>query len=105
MRYKTNVALALLIPLVLILAVFNPYNVEAQIWERVNENGFGDPNNVLIRPMSVFDGNLYAGTMNAVTGCEVWMHDDTTWTQVNEDGFGNPDNIYASSMGATPGGL
>jgi len=103
MRHKVKRALKLVI--LVMLAVFSSYTVQAQTWTKVNTDGFGDPNNTLIRSMSVFDGNLYAGTMNATTGCEVWKYDGTNWTQVNTDGFGNPDNTFASSMKAGLGGL
>ena len=38
----------------------------------MNEDGFGDPNNMVLFPNVVFGGNLYAGTGNEVTGGEIW---------------------------------
>jgi len=104
MRQKVKIIMASVV-LPILLAVLSPYAVTAQIWTQINTDGFGDPNNTYIRTMSVFDNNLYAGTRNAATGCEVWKYDSANWTQVNTDGFGNPDNTFASSMGVAFGGL
>jgi len=60
-------------------------------WEQTNQNGF-EKQNKRISGMTVFDGNLYAGTINQADGAQVWRYDDgTTWTQVNQDGFGAGD--------------
>ncbi len=40
-------------------------------WVAVNELGFGDPGNVSIFDMAVFDDHLYAGTLN-YEGFQVW---------------------------------
>jgi hypothetical protein len=70
-------------------------------WSQVNQNGFGrntvdDPNNGHIRSLGVWDKHLYAGTINATTGGEVWRTDtggqQEDWKQVNTDGFGWEDN-------------
>ncbi len=41
-------------------------------WTAVNDEGFGNPDNVTVFEMVEFDGHLYGGTVNAVTGGEVW---------------------------------
>ncbi|MCJ7511219.1 MAG: hypothetical protein MUP14_10110 [Dehalococcoidia bacterium] len=69
-------------------------------WTQVNEDGFGDPNNVGTTPIEVFEGDLYAGTVNFVTGGEIWMGFEVMdgsmgWTQVNIDGFGDSANVGA----------
>ena len=51
-------------------------------WFRINAPGFGDSNNFDAMLMG-FDGKLYAGTDNPVTGGEVWSYDGTTWTRVD----------------------
>ena len=65
-------------------------------WKQVNINGFGDPNNWAINRMSIFNGKMYIGTYNHVSGGSVWSFDDAhTWTKVSADGFGNEANIDA----------
>jgi len=63
-------------------------------WTRVVANGFnGDVTNKGIVSFEGFNGYLYAGTDNTVTGAEVWYSDQgTIWSQVNTDGFGDPYN-------------
>ena len=45
-------------------------------WRHVNENGFGDADNVRVTTLDVFDGRLYAGTWNVAGDAEVWRSDD-----------------------------
>lgn len=61
-------------------------------WAQVSEDGFGDRNNTFVSAKSVYGEHLYAGTMNLVTGGEIWRYDGENWTQVNEDGFGDSAN-------------
>jgi hypothetical protein len=62
-------------------------------WMQVNEDGFGDVNNIRITPLLVFGHHLYAGTHNAQTGGQLWRSSDgTTWEQVGKDGFGDVNN-------------
>ena len=42
-------------------------------WEQINQDGFGDANNVGFAPVILAD-YVYAVTGNAVTGCEVWRY-------------------------------
>lgn len=68
-------------------------------WTQVNADGFGDANNVGTTPTAVFEGVLYAGTVNFVTGAEVWRSSDSeNWTQVNENGFGDSTNAGACTQ-------
>ena len=67
-------------------------------WTQMNEDGFGDPNNIGTFPYPegglALDGNLYVGTVNEVTGGEIWRSSDgVTWNQVSANGFGDPNNI------------
>ncbi len=62
-------------------------------WTPATAPGFGDPNNIGISAMIVYDGNLYVGTTQTPvvgTGCEVWLTDGLGWIQVSPNGFGSP---------------
>lgn len=66
-------------------------------WNQVNTNGFGDPaHNGLLDSMKVFNGYLYASTLNfgsGSVGTQIWRtNDGTTWNQVNTSGFGSASN-------------
>lgn len=62
-------------------------------WEKVTSDGFGDSNNRYGINLAVFDGDLFAMTVNTVTGAEVWRtRNGTDWTRANSDGFGNSNN-------------
>ncbi len=75
-------------------------------WTQVNEEGFGDPDNIDISALASYDGALYAGTTNVASGAEVWRYDGgTTWTRVAEGGFGNPENANVNSMASYGGHL
>lgn len=69
-------------------------------WENVLAEmgaGFGNPNNVNLKDMQVFQGYLCGGTQNWVEGAQVWCSQDGLhWVQKNISGFGenepNPAN-------------
>ena len=69
-------------------------------WSRVVTAGFdGDRANFGTRKLIVFEGNLYAGTVNHGTGLEVWRTGDgTVWNQVGRDGMGDRDNLSTRAM-------
>lgn len=73
-------------------------------WEQVSEVGFGDPLNEEIYYLQVFDGDLYASTVNYVNGFEVWKTNGTmadgkfVWTPVIKDGFGDTWVQYGMHM-------
>lgn len=76
------------------------------VWERVIEPGFGNCDNTSIRGLKVFDGQLYAGTYNFPTGCEVWRSPDgIDWEQLLEGGFGSANNFAAAVMEEQAGKL
>lgn len=52
----------------------------SQEWIPVCEDGFGDPHNIVIFEMEVFNDHLYAGVANVVSGFQLWK----------TDGQGNP---------------
>lgn len=41
-------------------------------WDAANEAGFGNLDNATVFEMGTYDGHLYGGTVNAVTGGELW---------------------------------
>ncbi|MDH7485514.1 MAG: hypothetical protein QHJ81_04470 [Anaerolineae bacterium] len=78
-------------------------------WTRVVANGFnGDVNNAGIASFEVFNGYLYAGTLNFATGGEVWRSSSGysgSWKQVNQDGFGDVGNYGVTALAAFDGYL
>ncbi len=66
--------------------------------------GFGDPHNTDVTSMAVFEGRLYAGTLNS-GGCEVWSFDGDAWEPVSRGGFGDAENLGASAMAEYYGSL
>ncbi len=66
-------------------------------------SGFGNPNNMAILCMKVYNNKLYAGTLNYNQGCEIWCYDGSSWTEVvggsvYGPGFGYPSNMAAFCM-------
>ncbi len=55
---------------------------DGSIWERVNEPGFGNSNNMSVVAMAEYNGRLYALTRNQAQGCEVWRTTGRGWEQV-----------------------
>ncbi len=45
-------------------------------WTQANVNGFGNVANTGLRGMTVFNGQLYAGTHNEKSGAEIWRTSD-----------------------------
>jgi len=74
-------------------------------WIQVSEPGFGDPDNAEIPYLKVFNGYLYASTVN-YNGFEVWKTDGTDsdsdgiydWNIVVDDGFGDTWNQWGMTM-------
>jgi hypothetical protein len=70
-------------------------------WEKVVENGFGDPKNTVVLAFESIGSYLYVGTRNEVTGGELWRSPDGSpgsWEQINADGFDNADNTAVTSL-------
>jgi len=66
-------------------------------WQKVVDNGFGNPYNWGIGTLQIFDGNLYLVIANEETGMEVWCSstgDSDDWTQIGSEGFGDSNNDY-----------
>jgi hypothetical protein len=78
-------------------------------WSAVSEPGFGSVytnTNPAIPDMTVFNGNLYAGTSWGGFPGQVWRTPDgTTWFQVVADGFGNNNNVGVTTFGTFDGML
>jgi hypothetical protein len=59
----------------------------------LNNDGFGYSSNQAAYSMCNFKDHLYVGTVNHLTGTQVWRTSDgSSWLQSNEDGFGDPSN-------------
>jgi len=86
-------------------------------WARVNDSGFGNPNNQSIPSLAGLSDQLYAAATNYTGGAQIWrMQSDLTWTSVVSDGFGSAQNgninhlaafngqLYACTENSTDGG-
>jgi hypothetical protein len=67
--------------------IFESEDPLSKQWRPVCEDGFGDPNNIVIFEMEVFNGHLYAGVANVVSGFQLWKTDcegepPYTWKRV-----------------------
>lgn len=59
-------------------------------WRQVNINGFGERGNESVPALEMFNGQLYAGTVNWNDGARIWrMSDGATWTAVSDVRFGS----------------
>jgi len=77
---------------------------DGSTWERVNEAGFGNEENVSVVAMAEYKGRLYALVRNDEKGVEAWRTAGTGWEQVLfPDGVTNGiyNNLFINShMGA-----
>ena len=48
------------------------YTYDGTAFNQVGDRGFGDPNNSGLHPTAVFNNDLYIGTANHTTGCELF---------------------------------
>lgn len=60
-------------------------------WRPVSEPAFGDPKNLSVNEIVAFEGHLYAATINARRGYQVWKTDAKgdapyKWTKIIDDG-------------------
>ena len=67
-------------------------------WELFIEHGLGDLNNYGAPSSEVFNGYLYWGVGNGVSGAQLWRTDGITMTAVVTDGFTNASNEAISSL-------
>lgn len=62
-------------------------------WQKVMDNGFGNPESRGTGALEVLDGKLYCVVDNYVTGLEVWRTaNGANWEQVGIPGFGDSNN-------------
>lgn len=66
------------------------WRYDGESWEKVVDMGFkGGVDNLGTRNLYVYQGMLYAGTVNYTEGCEVWRtFDGVTWEPIMQGGFG-----------------
>jgi hypothetical protein len=86
-------------------AVFASADPKTVGWAQVNAPGFGVPDNSEIYYMTVFNNELYASTVNLVTGFELWKTNGVpgtdgqyAWTRVIKNGFGDTWNQFGMTM-------
>jgi hypothetical protein len=76
-------------------------------WTPVSEPGFGSAYgniNSAIPDMTVFNGNLYAGTAWSGTSGQIWRTPDViTWSPVITDGFGITNSVGITTFGIFDG--
>jgi len=68
-------------------------------WAPMVIYGFNDQDNVDITTLAAYDGMIYAGVTNSVTGVQIWRSftgDNNTWTQVAPE---TPGTVTASVTG------
>jgi hypothetical protein len=79
---------------------------DGSTWERVNEFGFGDDNNISVVTMAEYKGHLYVMTRNEAEGGEIWRTKGQGWEQVLFPGdetngiYGNPhvNNVWGNMI-------
>lgn len=80
-------------------------------WEASNQDAFGDPTNLTVFEMAVFDDHLYAATLNVRQGFQLWKTDGEgppphRWTKVLDCGADRgPLNQGVCGMAAFNGAL
>ena len=75
--------------------------VDGTNWEAVTLDGFGDIHNTATGAFMEWDGWLYVGTWNEVTGGQIWRtKDGLNWEPVMQDGFGDVGNIKVEAITA-----
>ncbi|MHB8896605.1 MAG: Kelch repeat-containing protein, partial [Candidatus Geothermincolia bacterium] len=73
--------------------------LDTSTWTLMASPGWLTHYNSIVWSMAPYAGDLYAGTYDPYTGCEVWRRDEGGWTAVATGGFGTPDpNWTVSNM-------
>ena len=79
--------------------VMHSSSTSNQAWTQVNNDGFGDVANNGIFALESFNGALYAGVSNEVTGSQLWRSSEgRSWVQVDSGGFGFTHNTYLNDL-------
>jgi len=55
--------------------IYSAADLHSGDWKAASPEGFGSKQNLTVFEMAEFNGHLYAGTVNAVGGCELWKTD------------------------------
>ncbi|MFA6296114.1 MAG: chitobiase/beta-hexosaminidase C-terminal domain-containing protein [Patescibacteria group bacterium] len=80
---------------------------QAVNWAAATDPGLSNVNNIEISSLVEYDGYIFAGTRNLVTGAEVWScqsivsdcNIQANWSRVDgASGFGDANNVSAASM-------
>lgn len=78
-------------------------------WAPMDVTGFSDPDNVAITALAVYNGMIYAGVRNQVTGAQIWRSftgDNNSWTQIAPDSPGTtPASVTGFAEFPFDGGL
>jgi hypothetical protein len=67
-------------------------------WLPFVQDGLGDLNNSAAIASEIFDGSLYYGIVNGITGAQLWRTNGITTTAIITDGFGITENQAISSL-------
>jgi len=67
-------------------------------WNQVSENHLGNPANLNVPCLSVYNNKLFAGTQSWGIGLQIWPYNGSSWNQEDQNGFGNSHNTDAYSM-------
>lgn len=67
---------------------------EGSRWERVNQPGFGDPDNTGIVALCPYREALYALTRNDATGFELWKTSGQGWVRLAVPGFTDDSDFF-----------
>ncbi|PKO13449.1 MAG: hypothetical protein CVU39_18765 [Chloroflexi bacterium HGW-Chloroflexi-10] len=74
---------------------------DADDWDRVVTQGFGQPGNFSIYRLAVLGDYIYAVTFNPNSGTELWRSDTGNagdWDAVMTGGFGHPECYFINSL-------
>ncbi|MDR3414723.1 MAG: hypothetical protein P4L83_00920 [Nevskia sp.] len=92
-------------------SVYCTEDLQTAHWVPASPDGFGWPNNLTIFEMAEFNGHLYAGTVNAAEGFELWKTDGAggppyRWKRVLSHGaWRGPLNEVCGTLCAFKGAL
>jgi hypothetical protein len=78
-------------------------DLQSTDWHAASEEGFGNPDNLTVFEMHVYDGHLYGATVNGKAGFELWKTKGGDlpyrWTRVLQHGaWRGPENEVGVSM-------
>ncbi len=80
---------------------FAVWRFDGMNWTNIAKEGLGNPDNVGMPSMCIYNGALYAGATRApgmYTGASLYTYDGSGWTEITSDGFGNENLESFDSM-------